>query len=145
MKLSINQSLEIQENEIIINCTVMDDRLKKLINMIRQYYFSLQGIQGTESYTIPLEDILFIDSVDGKTFLYCSNEVYEYKDTLSSLEQMLLYTSFVRISKNCIMNLNELRSVRSYLNHRMEATMKNGEKLIVSRGYIDQLKKKLGE
>ncbi|WP_246240833.1 hypothetical protein [Anaerocolumna sedimenticola] len=50
MKLSVNQSLEIQENEIIINCTVMDDRLKKLINMIRQYYFSLQGIQGTESY-----------------------------------------------------------------------------------------------
>ncbi|WMJ90644.1 LytTR family DNA-binding domain-containing protein [Anaerocolumna sp. MB42-C2] len=145
MKLSVNQSLDIKENEIIINCTVMDDRLKKLINIIRQHYFSLQGIKGTGSYTIPLEDIIFIDSVDGKTFLYCSKEVYEYKDTLSSLEQMLLYTSFVRISKNCMMNLNELKSVRSYLNHRMEATMKNGEKLIVSRNYIDNLKKKLEE
>lgn len=145
MKLSINQSLEIKESEIIINCTVMDDRLKKLINMIRQYYFSLQGIKGSESYTIPLEEILYIDSADGKTFLYCSSEVYEYKDTLASLEQMLSYTTFVRISKNCIMNLNELRSVRSFLNHRMEATMKNGEKLIVSRNYIDNLKKKLEE
>lgn len=145
MKLSVNQSLELKESEIIINCTVMDDRLKKLISMIRQYYFSLQGIKGSESYTIPLEDILYIDSADGKTFLYCSNEVYEYKDTLASLEQMLFYTTFVRISKNCIMNLNELRSVRSSLNHRMEATMKNGEKLIVSRGYIDNLKKKLEE
>jgi Response regulator of the LytR/AlgR family len=123
----------------------MDDRLKKLVNMIRQYYFSLQGISNNESYTIPLEDILYIDSVDGRTFLYCNSRVYEYKDTLASLEQMLIHTSFVRISKNCIMNLNELKSVRSYLNHRMEATMKNGEKLIVSRGYIDHLKRKLEE
>jgi DNA-binding LytR/AlgR family response regulator len=123
----------------------MDDRLKKLIDTIRKFTFSLKGTIGNEVYTIPLEDILYIESVDGKTFLYCSNKVYESRETLTSLEQMLLHTSFLRISKNCIMNLNELKCVKALFNHRMEASMKNGERLIVSRNYIDDLKNKLEE
>lgn len=36
MKLTIEQSLENNELEIIIKCGVMDDRLRKLIKSIRQ-------------------------------------------------------------------------------------------------------------
>jgi DNA-binding LytR/AlgR family response regulator len=145
LKLTVNQSLDIKENEIIINCSVMDDRLKKLVDMIRQYSFSLKATAEGERYNVPLENIIYIDSVDGKTFLYCTDKVYEYKETLMSLELTLHHTSFVRISKNCIMNVNSLKSVHTSFNHRMEATMTNGEKLIVSRNYIDNLKKKLDE
>lgn len=145
MKLTVNQSLDIKENEIIINCSVMDDRLKKLVDMIRQYSFSLKATAGGEKYNIPLENIIYIDSVEGNTFLYCTNKIYEYKDTLMSLELKLQHTSFLRISKNCIMNLNALKSVHASFNHTMEATLNNGEKLIVSRKYIENLKKKLDE
>ena len=143
LKLIVNQSLNIEENEIIINCSVMDERLKSLIEMIRQHTFSLRGIADNNNYIIPLEEIMYIDTVDGKTFLYCKNKFYESKETLTKLEEMLLHTSFVRISKNCILNVNTLKCVRSSLNHRMEATIKNGEKLMVSRNYIESLKKKL--
>jgi DNA-binding LytR/AlgR family response regulator len=124
---------------------MMDNRLKKLIEHIRQYSFSLLGFAEGEKYSIPLENILYIESVDGRTFLYCQDKVYEYKETLTSLDQRLLHTSFVRISKSCIMNLNALKCVKSFLNHRMEATLTTGEELMVSRNYIEQLKKKLEE
>ena len=143
MKVTVNQCLDYRETEIIINCSMMDDRLKKLIDHIRQYSFSLKGIADGEKYSVPLEHILYIESVDGRTFLYCQDRVYEYRETLTSLDQLLLHTSFVRISKSCIMNLNALKCVKSSLNHRMEATMTTGEKLIVSRNYIEQMKKKL--
>ncbi len=145
LKLTVNQSLEYGETEIIINCSMMDNRLKKLIEHIRQYSFSLLGFAEGEKYSIPLENILYIESVDGRTFLYCQDKVYEYKETLTSLDQRLLHTSFVRISKSCIMNLNALKCVKSFLNHRMEATLTTGEELMVSRNYIEQLKKKLEE
>lgn len=143
MKLTVNQSLEFKETEIIVNCSMMDNRLKKLIDHIRQYSFSLTGFSDGDKYSIPLENILYIESVDGRTFLYCQDKVYEYKETLTSLDRLLLHTSFVRISKSCIMNLNALKCVKSYLNHRMEATLTTGEKLVVSRSYIEHLKKKL--
>lgn len=143
LKLTINQSLDIKENEIIVNCSTIDSRLQHLLQYIRQYSFSLTGVENNEIYQVPIEKILFIDSTDGKSFLYSTKKVYEIKETLSSLEQMLVSTPFVRISKNCILNTTYLKSVRPIVNHRMEATLKNGEKLIISRNYIENLKEKI--
>ncbi|HEX3077224.1 MAG TPA: LytTR family DNA-binding domain-containing protein [Lachnospiraceae bacterium] len=143
MKITVNQSLSITENEIIVNCSMVDKRLQQLIDHIRQYTFILQGTANEEIYQVPLESLLYIDSTDGKTFLYCSKKVYESKESLTSIEQQLLHTPFVRISKNCIMNTTHLRSVKTLVNHRLEATLINGEKLIISRNYIEPLKEKL--
>lgn len=143
MKITVNKNLSITENEIIINCFTVDNRLQHLIDNIKQYTITLQGYQNNEIFQIPLEHILYIDSIDGKTFLYCSKQVYENKETLSLLEQTVVHTPFLRISKNCIMNTTYLKSVRPLANHRMEATLINDEKLLISRTYIENLKEKL--
>lgn len=46
MKLTINQSLNQGETEVIINCNVIDARLQHLIDYIRQHSFSLEGRIG---------------------------------------------------------------------------------------------------
>lgn len=143
MKLIINQDLQIPETEITIRCACMDSRLEHLINQIRQYAFSLTGYQEDKEYQLPLDQIFFIDSVDGKTFLYLEKEVYTCQETLSSLEERLSCTSFTRISKSCLVNTNFLKSVRPLYNHRLEAILQNGEKLIITRNYIEPLKEKL--
>ena len=56
------------------------------------------------------------------------------------LEEKLLHTSFIRISKNCIINIDYLKSVRPLYNHRLEAFLVNGETQIVTRNYIEVLK-----
>lgn len=143
MKLTINQSLEQGENEIIINCSVMDSRLLHLIDYIRQYSFSLEGKIGEQAYSIALEEIFYIDCVDDRTFLYCQDHIYESKERLGALEEKLKRTSFTRISKNCILNCMHLKSVSPLWNHRMEATLSSGEKLIITRSYISRLKERL--
>lgn len=143
MKLTIHQEPGIPETEIIINCAYMDVRLQHLIALIRQHSFSLTAYQEEKEFQLPLEQIYFIDSVDGKTFLYLEKEVYFCRNTLAVLEEKLVHTSFIRISKNCIINTNFLKSVRPMYNHRLEASLENGETLIVTRNYIEALKNKL--
>lgn len=51
---------------------------------------------------------------------------------------------FLRISKACIVRLKYIRSLRAELDRRLRITLENGEQLIVSRQYAEELKKKLG-
>ncbi|BCJ95808.1 LytTR family transcriptional regulator [Anaerocolumna cellulosilytica] len=143
MKLTIYEGMNEIEDEIVINCGMVDKRLKHLIEYIRQYTFSLQGYQGSELFHLSVETLFYIESVDGKTFLYSTSQIYESKDSLTTLEGKLYNTSFVRISKSCLVNTACIKSVKPYANHRMEAALKNGERLIISRNYIDTLKEKL--
>lgn len=143
MKLTLREGLDLSETEIEIRCRIADPRLRRLIDYIRQYSFTLEGRIGETSYYLPAEEIIYIDSADGRTFLYSGKNVYENRETLAFLEEKLADTTFVRISKNCIVNTVWLKSVSPLWNHRLEALLKNGEKLIVSRNYISALKDKL--
>jgi DNA-binding LytR/AlgR family response regulator len=143
MRITVNQSHSYEETEIIVNCQILDRRLQNLLDTITQYSFSLDGYKENELYQVPAESIYYIDSVDGKTFLYHKEEVFRSRESLTALEYQLHNTPFVRIGKNCILNSSYLKSVKPIVNHRLQATLTNGEKLIISRNYIDALKEKL--
>lgn len=144
MKLTIEQSLDNDEVEIQIKCGVMDARLRTLIESIRQYSFSLQCKKENEMYSIPLEEIYYIESIDKKTFVYCQHEVYETTSSLSDLEERFSICNFIRVNKSCILNLSYLSSVNALWNHRLEALLKNNEKIIITRHYIPDFKNKIG-
>lgn len=144
MKFTIDQSLEHGEPEIVIRCSTIDSRLAKLIEDIRLYSFSLTGIKNGGRYQIALEDICYFEVVDETTFLYTEREVYSCEYRLYELEEKLAGTVFVRISKSCILNSEKLKSVRTLMNGRLEATLKNEEKQVVSRHYVEGLKEKFG-
>ncbi|MCL2200347.1 MAG: ABC transporter substrate-binding protein [Oscillospiraceae bacterium] len=143
MKLIINENININETEIVINCAAMDARLQHLVDYLRQYSYSLTGTIGEAQYFVSVENILYIDSVDKSTFFYDKHRVYQHKSSLTELAAQLENAMFVRISKNCAINLSHLHSLRSYENHKMEATMNNGERILVGRAFTGVLKDKL--
>lgn len=143
MKLMLIQDLTVSETEITIRYTGMDARLQRLIDHIRQFGFSITGYQENKEYQLPLETIFYIDSVDGHTFLYQKEGVYECRETLAVLENKLKKTVFVRISKNCILNTTYLDHVEPLFNHRLKAVLNNGETLVVTRSYMELLRDSL--
>lgn len=143
MKLLMHNDPSLTEAEIKISYPEMNCRLDRLIKYIKQYSFIFQAKTETGLCFIPAEQIYYIDSADSKTFLYAKDKVYGCAESLSALEYMLEDSSFVRISKNCIVNINFLKSVNPLWNHRLEAILSNGEKLVVTRHYIDGLKEKI--
>ena len=43
-----------------------------------------------------------------------------------------------------IVNIRKIRSVKSELNARLRAELLNGEQIVISRGYVKELKERLG-
>lgn len=143
MKLSVKKDPEATETEISVRCSEVDGRLERLIHYISQYTYTFQAKTETGVYFVPAEDVCYIDSVDGKTFLYLKEKVLGCAESLAELEEKLADTAFVRISKNCIVNVAYLQQVNPLWNHRLEAVLTSGEKLIVTRHYIESLKEKV--
>lgn len=142
MKLIIEESLEQEEVEITIKCSLLDERLKKLIAQIRAYSFSIKGTSDKETKNIPLENIYYFESVDEITFMYCADTVYKCEKKLYELENILHATSFVRISKSIILNIEYLAHVKPLFDGKFEATLDNKEKVIVNRHYVKAFKEK---
>lgn len=144
MKLFVEQSDGLGEAEISVRYDVIDDRLEKILGYIRLNVFSLHGVKDGETKVISLDDVYYFDSTDERTFAYLESDVYECSMKLYELEQQLSDTHFVRISKSCIVNILKLNSVRPLINSRYEATLENGEKLIINRHYLPGFKRKFG-
>lgn len=143
LKLTIHKDPNASETEIAITCPKVDERLEQLIKYIKQYAYTFRAKIDGEMCLITAEKIYYIDSVDSKTFLYSAQNVYISSESLSELENKLVDSTFIRISKNCILNISYLESVHPLWNHRLEALLLSGEKLIVTRHYIENLKEKI--
>ena len=85
-------------------------------------------------------DICYIESVDGRTFLYTKDGVYETSYRLYELEEMLKTKHFLRISKPMLVNLMKIQSIQPAFNGRFTAVLSSGERIVISRSYVKALK-----
>jgi DNA-binding LytR/AlgR family response regulator len=140
--LKVHESEEYNEVEIIINCPQIDSQLERLIEQIKQVTTSITGTRDGRTYSLIIDDAYYIESIDNRSFLYTNKDVYESDLKLYEIEKMLLGTHFIRISKNLIVNTAHIESVRALFNGKFEASMTNGELVIVNRHYVKLFKEK---
>ena len=76
--------------------------------------------------------------------MYTNEHVYETELKLYELEEKLTARYFIRVSKSCIVNLKRIKMLKTDLERRIKITMDNGEQIIASRMYAENLRKKLG-
>lgn len=136
------------ENEkAIIECTDVTTEIED----IKSYILS-KGTQLTvfgfeeRAYSLKLDDICYFEAVDEHVFAYTADKTYSVKKRLYELENLYSAYRFVRCSKSVLINVFLVESISPALNGRFFAHMQNGEKVIISRQYVPQLKKAiLGE
>ena len=144
LEVIIQEPKDGENEQIIIICHEISPELLRLIDSVKTGNSSLVAYEGKEFHSISTSDVLYIETVDNKTFLYCENTVYESKQKLYELEKALTASAFLRISKSAIVNLSKIKSLTTALYGRLEAHMVNGEIIVVSRSYVDKLKRRLG-
>ena len=130
---------------IIIEYPILDTKTKKLIKKIESLDLMVSGNCKGKVFQVHISDIYYAESVERKTFLYTKDEVYMTDKKLYELEEMLKEAGIIRISKSCLMNADMLYSIRQLMNSQLEATLLNGEKLIVARTYLKNIKNILKE
>lgn len=144
MKIIINEESGIEETEIIINCKHTDKDIMNILTVLSAFDKKITGVKENQTFILEASEILYIDTADKKTFIYTKNDVYETPLRLYQLEERLSAVDFFRASKSLIINFNEIKSLRPEFGGKLLATMSNGERLYISRQYVNYVKKKLG-
>lgn len=144
MRIEIIEDPTLAEASLTLRCPAVDDSTARLIASLRAFEQKLTGIKDGQTFLLDAADILYADTVDKKVFLYTQNNVYETPLRLYELEERLFHGSFLRAGKSTLINFDQLRSLRPDLGGRLEVTLKNGERLVVSRQYVPGFKQKLG-
>ena len=144
MKININVDSCHMETEIIINCAAVGEELENIIAMLRALDSKLTGVKNNRTLILDASEILYIDTVDKKTFLYTKSDLYETPLRLYELEQRLSANDFFRAGKSSIVNFNKIKSLKSDIDGRIIVEMTNNEKLVVSKQYAPFIKNKLG-
>lgn len=132
------------EPELVeIRCYEVNDEVKEIAAFVKSRQGQLSGSIDGRQYEIAIRDILYVESVDNRTFLYTAEQAYETKQRVYELEEALKKKRFLRISKAALVNLMKIKSIQPALNGRFLAVLSNGEEVVISRKYVPDLKKTL--
>lgn len=143
MKVTVNEDPNIQETEVVIRCAPGDPAVAKILAVLESVETRLACRRDGETYRLDVRDILYIESVERKTFVYTQKYVYETDRRLYELEDILRNQSFFRAAKAVIINLRRVRSLRPEFGSRLLLTMDNDEKILVSRQYARRIREAL--
>lgn len=144
MKLTVEERPELEELEVAIRCPAVDRRVRAIIAAANATASRLLGTSEAGTFIVEPAEVLYAETVDGRTFLYGRERVLESPLRLYELEEALSGTEFVRASKSLIVNFDHVRALRPYLNARLELVLDNGESVIASRQYAPGIKEKIG-
>lgn len=144
MKINIEEDQSYVETEITIKCQSISPEILEFIKEYKLIESRIWGIIDKQSYILNPMDIYYFETIDNKVFAYSEHNVYEVNYKLYTLEEILPSKYFFRGSKSMIINISKIVSIKSLFNGKQQASLQNGENVIISRSYVPLLKKKLG-
>ena len=136
MRVIIEKPADGDEDEIIVRCREPDDEIMSLIYSIAAGRSKLTAYSEDGIVKLSPKEIFYFEA-------YCEKQVYEIRRKLYELEETFENSDFLRISKSTIVNVSKIVKLVPYFNSRLEAVLENGERTIISRQYVPDLKRKL--
>ncbi len=145
MKIRIETVDGLAEDEVIIRCGRVDERVRR----IQQYALEQAGgpqltfYQGSEEYYFPLDEVLFFETESEAVYAHTAKEAYRIRHRLYELEE-LLPRQFLRVSKSTIVNLSRIYSIKRDLTSSSLIQFADSHKHVyVSRHYYRALRQRL--
>ena len=144
MKITINIDESLKDTEIVVNCGALTPETEQMIAALQLFDRQITVIQNGELFILDVSKIIYVESVDRKTFVYTRDDCFETKLKLYEIEERLCSCGFLRTGRAALVQLKYIRSLKTEINRKLRLTLENGEQLIVSRQYADELKRRLG-
>ena len=144
MKINLDIDGKYDDIEVIIRAPHLNNDIERMVAMMRMIDMQIAVRKDNETVLLDTDKILYVEAVDRKTFVYTNTDTYESELKLYELEQQLAERDFLRIIKQSIVNLRKIKSLKTDVNRKIRITLQNGEQIVVSRMYSDELRRKLG-
>lgn len=138
----------LEEDEVVIRCGRVDDRINKIQQFIIEQNSSDNKItfyKKNKEYYFPLDEVLFFETDGEGVYAHTTNDAYRTKYRLYELEE-ILPTQFVRTAKSTIVNTTQIYSISRNLTASSLINFINSHKSVyVSRYYYRELRKIMDE
>lgn len=141
MKVILKQISEKADECLIIECVEVTPDVESIRSYALTKGTTLTGSVDERIYQFNLSDVFYFEAVDERVFAYTKNRTLELRTRLYELENAYVEKHFVRCSKSFVVNLMKIECISPILNGRFLAHMKNGEKIIISRQYVADIKR----
>lgn len=112
-------------------CETLDavcDKLSKIENILT---FQFQN----ETYRIKYSDIIYIEGMRDKIWIYCKDRTYRWRGTMKNLEEILEDKIFFQIHRSYIINMNKIKKYNS-----QKITLEGGYEVPVSKYRLNEFK-----
>lgn len=144
MKITMDIDEKYSEIAVEVKAPRLTQDIEKIISLMRMINMQIAVKKEDEVILLDTDKILYIEAVERNTFVYTKDASYESDLKLYEVEQQLVEQDFIRISKQCILNLRKIKSLKADINRKIRVTLVNDEQIIVSRMYAEELRKRLG-
>ena len=140
MKYTIEQITK-GEDELILRYQRLNGEVEAVLQFMNAPPKKLIGTKDNTQAVIDFADILYVETVDRKTFIYTAEDVFRSELTLAQHEEVLNTVNFFRCSKSMIINIDKISTLKSLASNRIDAALVNGEHVIISRTYASEFRK----
>ena len=143
MRVRFEQVDSREKEQALIRAVEKTADIVNAVDLLENGSGGISVTRDRSTYFCRLTQIYYIESVDKHTYVYTKEDCYESRDRLYELETKL-GTYYVRISKSMIVNLRKIRNVSAEPGGRMVAVLLNDERVVISRSYVKEIKRRLG-
>ena len=141
MHVQIRQIEDKDKECLIIECVEVTADIESIRSFALSKGVTLTGSKKQRLYRFKLADVLYFEAFGEQVFAYTRTDSYELKVRLYEVENAYADRYFIRCSKSFVINLMKLESISPALNGRFTAHMKHGEKILISRQYVPEIKR----
>ena len=142
MKYTIKKVNE-GEDELTLKYQNVTPEVERVLKFMNGEQMRLVGVSNDVKAIIEPNEILYVESVEGKLFVYTEKDVLRLDYTLSQMTEMLSGINFFRCSKSMIINIDKVKYLKSLPSNRIDATMCNGEHVMINRTFASDFRKRL--
>ena len=101
--------------------------------------------KNNEIYFIKIEDIICFFSQDKYNYIRTKDGIYRLKYKLYEIEEVFNSKDFIRISKSCIININQVKCFDTNTLGTLVVKLNDNTQEIVSKRNVSQIMKLLRE
>ncbi len=143
MRTEIHVEPDRDECLVEIRCPSVDEEVNGILQALALTESVLLGKSDTGDHRVPLRQVLYLESVEDRTFFYTAAATYECALRLYQAEERLARWGFVRISRSVVASLWHMRALKRERNRTLTVELDSGEKLRVSRTYLADIRNRL--
>ena len=148
IKIKTNISSEYEEPILTINAPEMTDEIKTVVDYVSKLGTLPSQIvanKDNEIYFVDLEKVICFFSEDKYNYIRTKDDVYRLKYKLYEIEEIFGGGDFIRISKSCIININQVHSFDTSILGTIIVKLKDDTQEKVSKRNVPQIMKMLKE